>query len=361
MRRLVALFVLALVGATIYGLSGQSSGLTVNHTSLSSHDFLSELNAIEHHETLLCYVYVLDPSTGYEKGAGGDSMKATGAATWANLRVEGFAINQYVTSNLKYHPDAAQLAAAKVSLESEMTQQAASRSVTCPGTSAAALAEMPAEMRSAEIEAQATSLYLVGRIKHSIPLTTASMESYYAAHTSDYDTLCVSVAVVPLANATAFEQAQASGLSVAALAKKYSEDPSASKGGAYGCYAPSSKYYAGVRSDVASLALNTFSSTPSTINYSSSEADLFVAVTSRTTTPFAKAEPAVLADLQSLNAASASALKDNLLYRAAVHVDPAFGVWGASSAGPGVFAPATPPKSDVNSAKALTSSSATYK
>ena len=94
MRRLVALFVLALVGATIYGLSGQSSGLTVNHTSLSSRDFSSELNAIEHHETLLCYVYVLDPSTGYEKGAGGDSMKATGAATWANLRVEGFAIDR---------------------------------------------------------------------------------------------------------------------------------------------------------------------------------------------------------------------------------------------------------------------------
>ena len=150
---------------------------------------------------------------------------------------------------------------------------------------------MPAEMRSAEIEAQATSLYLVGRIKHSIPLTTASMESYYAAHTSDYDTLCVSVAVVPLANATAFEQAQASGLSVAGLAKKYSRIPPLRRAARTAATRRAAKYYAGVRSDVASLALNTFSSTPSTINYSSSEADLFVAVTSRTTTHSPRPSP----------------------------------------------------------------------
>ncbi len=360
MRRLVALFVIALVGATVYGLSGLSSGLVVNHESLSSHDFLSEINAIEHNETLQCYVYALDPTT-YTKGAGGDSMKAAGVATWANLRVEGFAIDQYVTHDLKYHPDTAQLAAAKASLESEMTQEASQHSLTCPGTSAAAVAAMPAEMRTAEIEAQATSLYLVGRVKNSIPLTTASMENYYNAHQTEYDTLCISVAVVSLADATAFEQAETSGLSVAALAKKYSEDPSASKGGALGCYAPSSKYYASVRSDVGTSALNTFSTTPSPVELSTGEADLFVAVTRRTPNSFAKAEPAVLADLQSLNAATAGELKDNLLYNAAIHVDPAFGVWGVSSAGPGVFAPTTPPKSDVKSTKTLTSASVTYK
>jgi hypothetical protein len=357
-RRLVALFVLALIGATIYGLSGSSSGLIVNHESVSSHDFLSEVNAIENNLDLQCYVYALDP-TSYAKGAGA-SMKAAGVGTWADLRVEGFAIDQYVTQHFKYHPDAAQLAAAKVSLETEMTQEASEHSLTCPGTSATAVAEMPAEMRTAEIEAQATSIYLVGRVKNSIPLTTASMLNYYNAHVTDYDTLCVSVAVVPPANVTAFEASEESGLSVAALAKKYSEDPSATKGGALGCYAPSSKYYDGVRSDVVSLALNTYSK-PSTIELSTGDADLFVAVTSRTTTPFAAAEPAVLADLQSLNAATAGELKDNLLYHAAVHVDPAFGVWGVSSAGPGVVAPVVPPANDVTSTKTLTTASATYK
>jgi hypothetical protein len=359
-RRLVALFVLALVGATLYGLSGLSSGITVNHESVKSSDFLAELSAISHHDTLQCFIYVLDP-TSYAKGAGGASVKAEGAATWANLRVEGLAINQYVTQQLKYHPDAAQLAAAKTSLESEMTEEATEHSVTCPGTAEEALAEMPAEMRTAEIEAQATSLYLVGRVKDSIPLTTSSAESYYAAHVSDYDNLCVSVAVVPLANVTAFETAETSGLSVAQLAKKYSEDPSASKGGAYGCYGPSSTYYDGVRSDVASLALNTFSTQPSEISFEGSEAALFVALTKRTVTPFSKAETAVLSDLRNLNASSASALKDDLLYRAAVHVDPAFGQWGVNSSGPSVLVPSKPAKGDVNQTKPLTAVSATYK
>jgi hypothetical protein len=359
-RRLVALFVLALIAATLYGLSGTSSGLIVNHQSLSSRDFLSELNAIENNQTLQCYIYVLDPTT-YTKGAGGDSIEAKGAATWANLRVEGLAINQFVTEQLKYHPDAAQLTAAKSSLESEMTEEATENSVTCPGTPATALAEMPSEMRTSEIEAQATSLYLVGRVKDTIPLTTASAKSYYTAHQADYDTLCVSVAVVPLANVSAFEASQAAGLSVAALAKKYSEDPTASKGGAYGCYRPSSTYYDGVRADVAGLALNTVTTKPSEISDNGSEAALFVAVTKRTVTPFTTAESAVLSDLRNLNATSASALKNDLLYRAAVHVDPAFGQWGLSSSEPSVLVPSKPAKGEVTSTKTLTAASATYK
>ncbi|MFY9783412.1 MAG: hypothetical protein WAK12_07755 [Acidimicrobiales bacterium] len=360
MRRLVALFVLALVGAVLYGLSGSSSGIMVNHESVKSSDFLAELSAISHHDTLQCYIDVLDP-TSYANGAGGASIEAKGAATWANLRVEGLAIDQYVTEQLKYHPDAAQLAAAKTSLESEMTEEATEHSATCPGTSAEALAQMPAEMRTAEIQAQATSLYLVSRVKSAIPLTASSMKSYYEAHVASYDTLCVSVAVVPLANVSAFEESASSGLSVAALAKKYSEDPSAAKGGAYGCFAPSSEYYDDVRSDVVSLALDTFSTSPSEINFDGSEAALFVAVTKRTVTPFAKAESAVLNDLRSLNASSVSAVKNDLLYRAAVHVDPAFGQWGVSSSGPSVLVPLKPAKSDVNETKPLTAASATYK
>jgi hypothetical protein len=358
-RRLVALFVLALIGAVLYGVLGSSSGLIVNHESVSSHDFLSELNAISNNETLQCYIYVLDP-TSYAKGAG-ESVKAEGAATWANLRVEGLAINQYVTQELKYHPDAAQLASAKASLESEMTEEATEQTVTCPGTSTTALAEMPAEMRSSEVEAQATSLYLVSKVKAAIPLTAASAKSYYAQHVSDYDTLCVSVAVVPLANVSAFEKDAAAGMSVADLAAKYSEDTSTPKDGAYGCYAPSSSYYVDVRADVTSLALNTFTTSPSEISFEGSEAALFVAVTKRTVTPFSKAESTVVSDLRALNASSASALKDDLLYRAAVHVDPAFGLWGTSKSGPGVLVPSKPAKGTVNSTKTLTAASVTYK
>ncbi|HVA70093.1 MAG TPA: hypothetical protein VNF08_02070 [Acidimicrobiales bacterium] len=360
MRRLVALFVIALLGAGVYGLSGSSSGITVNNTSLSGAAFRTELSAISHDNTLQCFITALDP-TNYAPGAGGYSIKAAGAAAWANLRVEGLAIDQYVTGVLKYHPTASELARATTSLEGEMTQQASANHLPCPGTSAAALAAMPTEMRSAEVEAQATSLYLVSKLKKAVPLTTASMQRYYAAHTSNYDTLCISIALVLPADVSAFGKSQSAGLSVVALAKKYSQDASAKNGGTYGCYAPSSTAYAGVRADATS-ALDTFPATPQIISYNNATYALYVAVTKRTITPFAKAAALVLSDLRTLNASSANTVKNTLLFAAAVHVDPAFGRWGLNTTGPTVFAPATPTKGDVTGPKKLSASgSSTYK
>jgi hypothetical protein len=360
-RRLVALFVIALLGAGVYGLSGSSSGISVNNTSLSGATFRTELSAISHDNTLQCFITALDP-TNYAPGAGGYSIKAAGAAAWANLRVEGLAIDQYVTRVLKYHPSASELTQAKVSLEGEMTQQASTNHLTCPGNSAAALAAMPTEMRSAEIEAQATSLYLVSKLKKAVPLTTASMQSYYAAHTSSYDTLCISIALVLPSDVSAFGQSQSAGLSVVALAKKYSQDPSAKTGGTYGCYLPSSTTYPSVRADVTSSKFDTFPATPQIISYNGATYALYVAVTKRTITPFAKAASLVLSDLRSLNASSANTLKNSLLFSAAVHVDPAFGRWGLNTTGPQVFAPATPTKREVTGPTKLSASgSSTYK
>ncbi|HUY17132.1 MAG TPA: hypothetical protein VMV11_06180 [Acidimicrobiales bacterium] len=361
MRRLVALFVIALLGAALYGVSSSSSGLVVNHQTLSANTLNTELSAISHNNTLQCFVTALSP-TSYAPGAGGYSIKASGAAAWANLRVEGLAIDQYVTTTLKYHPSAHDLALAESSLEGEMTAQASANSLTCPGTSVQALAAMPSEMRSAEILAQADSLYLVQKIKTTIPLTTASMKSYYAQHTSSYDTLCVSVALVLPASVTAFAQGEASGLSVTALVKKFSQDPaSAAKGGAVGCFSPTSTSYANVRGDVASLGLNTFATTPNYISNNGQTYALYVAVTKRTPTPFSAAAATVLADLQSLNASSANSLKNGLLQSAAVHVDPAFGRWGLNTTGPSVFASAVPATSDVTGTTKLSTTAATYK
>ncbi len=346
MRRVVTFFVVALVGAMIYGLSGASGGVAVNGSSVGTTTLLSELSAISHNGNLQCYVTALDP-TNYAPGAGGYSMKASGAAAWANLRVEGMAINQYVTTTLHYHPDEAALASARSSLEGEMTQQAALRSLHCPSTSAQALDAMPAEMRSSEIEYQATSLYLVARVKTTIPLTTAAMKIYYSDHRSQYDRLCVSIALVVPGQTGAFAKSVASGESVATLARQYSKDPSAAAGGAYGCFAPTNSSYAAVRADVNGLALDTFDAKPQYVNANGTVFALYVAVTKRTVTPFAQAAPAVLSDLRNLNAASASVIKNTLLARAAINVDPAFGRWGLGSAGPQVFAPALPPSGDV--------------
>jgi len=295
-------------------------------------------------------------------------MVAGGAAAWANLRVEGIAINEYAAKNLKFHPDAATLAKAQTSLEGELSAAATSasqsgQSATCTGTSAQALAEMPNEMRNFEIDSQAASLDLVAKLNTTIPLTLTSMKQYFSAHLSNYDTICVSVALVAPTQVTAFNAAQAQGMSVAELAKKFSSDPTASKGGAYGCYAPGTSSFSAVRSDTISTALNTFPKTPQYINDNGSEAALFVAPTKRTPTTFATAESTVLSDVESANASNANTEKAQILYYSAIAIDPSFGRWGISSSGPTVFAPATPSSTVVGptTVSALSGRAASYK
>jgi hypothetical protein len=111
---------------------------------------------------------------------------------------------------------------------------------------------------------------------------------------------------------------------------------------------------------VGSTALNTFPTTPQDINYNGATEAFFVAPTARTVTPYAQAASAVLADLKSQNATTAHTAEETIVYRAAVDVDPAFGQWGLSSAGPGVFVPELPAKADVTRAKSLTTRASAY-
>ncbi len=364
MRRLVVFIVLALVGAGLYGWALSSTAVSVDQSRVTNSTFLTELRTIAKTPTIQCYLDALS-RTNFGAGAGGDTIAASGAATWSNLRIEGLSVDQYVRSTFHYTPSAHALAEAQSSLEEELTAAATSAQYNCPGTSAMALADMPAEMRNAEIKDQAMSTYLVSRLDTTIPLTAASLRTYYAAHVSQYDTLCVSIAVVPPTSLSAFTTAQSSGLSVAELAKKYSIDASASKGGAYGCFAPSSSSYDSVRADVGTTKLNSFSSTPQYITDSGTQVALFVAPTKETVTPFASAASAVLSDIQSLNSTYASSEEESILRASAIGVNPAFGRWGvaSSSSNPSVFVPALPSSSDEldTTANLTTASTSTYK
>lgn len=362
MRRLVALLVLALLGATLYGLSNNSSGLSVNGTQVTGSNFRTELAAIATNRTLNCYISKIDPAS-FAAGAGGASMIASGAAAWANLRVEGLAINNYAATTLKFHPDAAVLASARTSLESELSGASTGSSSPCPGTAAQALAAMPTEMQNFEIASQAASLDLVAKLNTTVPITLASMHQYYTTHASDYVTICVSVAVVDPTKVAAFDAGERSGLSVAALAQKYSVDSSAKNGGAYGCFGPTSSSYSGVQSATKSTPLNTFPTTPEQINYNNVTAALFVAPTKRTQAPFAQAESSILSTLENANATAANTEKERILYLSAIAVDPAFGRWGLGTNGPSDFAPAVPPSTIVGSdiIAALSVGASTYK
>lgn len=361
MRRLVALLIVALLGATAYGVASGSSAVAVSGQDLSFNSFTNELKVIAASPTLACYLKALDGGT-VSTGAGSSTFTSASAAQWASLRVQGLAISQYVKTYLKYTPSAKDLATATQSLLAELTSAASSANPACVGSSAEALAEMPTEMRDAEVADQAYSTYYVSRLNGTIPLTLASIDTYYQNHRAQYDTLCVSIALVSPTNLTAFSAAQAKGESVALLAKQYSSDPSSAKGGAYGCYSPSNSSYASVRADTATTPLNTFPKGYQVINYNGGAYALFVAPTKRTPTPLAEAQSAVYADIQSANATVAKTQEARILYAAAVSIDPAFARWGLGTSGPSVFAKALPAATDVNAPGVLSlASTTTYK
>jgi hypothetical protein len=267
--------------------------------------------------------------------------------------------------DLKFHPTTTVLAQAKASLLSELTQVVAGAATPCTGSSAQAFAAMPPEMQIFEVASQAASLDLVNKLKGTTKLTAANIKTYYDAHSANYDTLCVSVAVVSPTQVAAFTQAQGAGGTVAQLAKQFSQDQSGQKGGAFGCFPPSSTSYSSVRADTVNTPLNTFPTTPQYINYNGATAALFVAPTKRTVTPLAQAQNAVLSDLETANATVANNAKETILLHSAIAVDPAYGRWGLTSTGPTLFAPAEPAKADVGTAGAATAlssaSSSTYK
>ena len=335
--------------------------MAVNGTSVSRAEFSAELDAFNAHPGLYCYVSSLINAAIVKPGAGRDSLTTASEVQWMNLRLEGIAIDRYVATTLHHVPSGAELASAQVALEGELTQAAVHASQSCSGTAVQAVAEMPAAMRNAQIEDQASSAYLLSKLNATISLTPAHIKKYFLAHQSSYDKLCVAVAIVPQTSLAAFAASQSQGMSVAALAKKYSVDSSAAKGGNYGCFAPNSSSYASVRNDIGTAAVGHFPTTG--LSYTPTVGGptygLFVSATSKTPATLASAQGTVINDIQTQNAATGNNVKSNILYAAAVSVDPAFGRWGVSTSGPAVFAPALPAETGPATSTQLTTASAT--
>ena len=361
MRRVIIILVVAVLGAGWYGFAASPPAVAVNGTSVSPVEFRAELDAFNANPGLYCYMSSLVNAAITKQGAGFDSVTTTSAVQWMNLRLEGLAIDRYVATTLHHVPTGAELASARVALEGELTQAAAHASQNCTGTAAQAVAEMPAAMRNAQIEDQASSAYLLSKLNATIALTPANIKKYFLAHQASYDTLCVAVAIVPQANLAAFAASQSQGMSVAALAKKYSVDASAAKGGSYGCFAANSTSYATVRNDIGTTAVGHFPTTA--LSYTPTAGGptygLFVGAISKTPASFATAEGTVISDIQTQNATTGNLIKSNILYTAAVVVDPAFGRWGVSSSGPSVFAPALPTQTGPATSTQLTTASTT--
>jgi hypothetical protein len=348
-RRVLLFIAGALVLGGLYGAHAGSAAVSVNGQAISASVLTNEITTINKTPVLQCYLGAL-ARNGFQSGAGGATVGQSAASTWANLRITGLVIHSYVANQLHFVPTAAQRTNAQNTFTSELGALAAQYGLKCPGTAAQALAAMPAELRQSEIRDQADSLYLLGQLKSTVPLTPATLVKYYQAHRHNYQTVCVSIAIVPATLVPAFLKGEAAGESVATLARNYSKDPSAKKGGAYGCYAPSSSSYAVVTADVKGVALGHWTKP---ISFQNGTYGLFVSPTSRSLASYASVAPLILKTLQTANGSSAQKIEQALLYYSRVSIDSATGVWANHPSGSGVAAPAVPPKADVPAAALL--------
>ncbi len=341
MRRIVILLVVLAGIAAAAGVQSQRAAVSINSNRMSDSTFRESLQVLANNKNARCYfstIYSIAP----HNAAGRDSVTSTTASQWANTVIDGFAISAYAD---KHHlaQSAGVLAKTKRTLIAQLSTQAQALKLHCPGTARAAFAALPTSVQTLLLRSTAASEELVRRLGTAIAITVPNLTTYYQAHQSSYDTLCIAVAVVPQAQLSNFHADQRAGMSVKGLVAKYSVDTqSKAKGGSLGCFAPSSTSYSTVRTDVAGQAPNTFGATPRAISYSGVTVGLYVAVTSRTTNSFSNVEQLVASDVQSQNSTTASALQNSLLYKAAVAIDPALGRWGLASSGPPVFVPGVP-------------------
>ena len=341
MRRIVIL-VLLLAGIAVgAGIGSQRAAVSINSNKMSDSTFRASLQALAENSGTRCYfstIYSVPPHS----AGGRDSVTSTTAAQWANTVIDGYAIEAYA---VKHHlaQSASVLTQTKVSLLAQLSSQAKALKLNCPGTAQQAFAALPKSAQNLLIRSTAASQELVRRLGNAIAITVPNLTAYYEAHKSSYDTLCISVAVVPQIQLSAFHADQLAGASVKSLVAKYSIDAqSKAKSGSLGCYGPTSSSYATVRTDVAGQSLNSFGSSPRPITYNGVTDGLYVAVTSRSTNTFTSVEQLVASDLQAQNSTSASAVQNTLLYKAAVSIDPALGRWGLTNSGPQVFVPGVP-------------------
>jgi len=329
MRRIVVLLVVSLVGAVFAGRLIDTSAVAVNGSKLSDSTMRAELAVLQSHPSYDCYIGALAAIT-----TTGDAhaFSAKGAATWARIQVEGLNVVNYVQNHYHWTISTAVLDKSRAIYATDLANAASAKGVTCATRASSALHQLPGWFVTDQLTQNAASEYFISKLKSAIPLTSAGLEGFYTAHQSNYDKVCVAIAIVPSAKGAAFAKAQSAGDSVATLARHFSIDATAAHGGADGCYGPASSSYSIVRDYVIGNPTGKFPTTPRQEATSSGTYLIYVAATSRTTTPYASAANLVFSDVQAYNAEIASLAQNQLLATAAVVVDPSLGHWDRASA-----------------------------
>ena len=342
MRRIVALIALALIGSPLAGYALGNPALVVGNQSVSSAQLTHEVDLLRSVDAPLgCYVGALW-NVSLANGAGANTLQLSGVTAWANIRLEGLALEKYAAQRFNFAITPQIKSNAIVALSHQMESAAQSAAITCPTSAANALNIADVNLVDAMVSAQAAGAKILAEVPNSIGTDTASLKAFYNAHLSEYDNICVRVAVVPAESVGDFTNDVRMGASPDAVARKYSVDASAANGGSYGCYGPNTQ----ARDLTRGVAIGQWGSPQQTSQNGVSEY-LYVSPMSRTHLPFSSVESVVLADVRQINVGASSAIKTGIYEQIGVRVNPTLGRFGISSGTAGIYAPLSPQSSLV--------------
>lgn len=339
MRRLIALLIAALIAVPWLGATISTAAVQGGQFAESNYDFAHEVHAIKNSEGASCYVGALW-GVAFTGGAGLGTYDLAGVTAWANLRLEGLAIASYADDHLNFAPTAKDLVTARANLIRQMSSSATATSQNCPGTASQALTSLPTTVQDAMVMSEAASEYVLAKVPSRINEDDASLRAFYNAHRSEYDKICVRIAVVMAVDVTSFEADASAGKSPIELVKNYSIDPSRAQNGEYGCYDANWN----AREFVRGAGIGEWGK-PQPENVGGAGGSyLFVSPISRTPQPFSNptVQAQVLSDVRKLNAGSAGAIKEGIFARVGLRVNPQLGRFGNGQNGLGIYPPATP-------------------
>lgn len=372
MKRLLVLLVLVAAGLVAAALSVPSNAAVVNGTAISQQTLTNDVNAIAGSAEYQCYLnsqeYLssrgsasLPPVVGAGTGQNaGDHPTATSAFVANYLDTEiGHQLVYQLADRRGVSVTPAQLAQARTSLSQQIsavmsqvtqTPEGANASYTCGATTAPltgtqVLATMPTSFVDEQVQFVATATALTSEVA-GVGFHESDLRRYYAAHRSEFDTACFSAAVYSSESA-----AKAAAATVAGGTPFSQVASTAAQSGTIRCM-PLATLAAELGVPVGDLGRLSVGqvSAPLSVSGSSGTSYLLAQLTKRTPTPYVQARSAVSDAVQRAGSATTQRVLKTAERRAAVSVNPQYGVWVPAKAN--VFTPLTPSPSDVLNATA---------
>jgi hypothetical protein len=352
-KRLIVLLIVLAGGLAAAAFVVPSNAATVNGATISQQQLNSDLSAIAGSADYQCFLNAQEAvgtggqaslpaidGAGAESGGSHTTLSSAFAATYLDTSI-GHQLILELAAKDHLAVTASDLKVARKSLSAQITavlQEVAGSKFAC-GTEAptakAVLATMPSSFVNSSVRFNAT-VTVFEEHAAGVGSSTADLERYFNAHAAEFDTACFTVAEYTTQNAA--ETAVAAVAGGTPFAQVAAE---ASGGGPKGCdilYGVAASLPTG--SNLESQAIGALSQP-----ILEGSDYLLVQITSKRSTPFAKARSEVETAVQNAGAAKARTIVNQAEKSAAISIDQRYGTWVPAKAQ--ILPPTSPLPADV--------------